>query len=167
MIASKVATSYLDLDDDVPQPAPTFDPLTDYNALASSKTPSEQITGFNNRRTISTHESPIIWSADADPASLSCLNFQEMVGNACKLNFGELFRDEQGGKMLAQAAFLMFHPRDHAKELELITRWLHLHHVEVRNVWLDGSWEHFKQNIIGGGTGVIIVSLLPISSIIN
>jgi chromo domain-containing protein 1 len=148
------------LDDDFLQ-------LTDHNALPLGKTHSEQTAGFNNWRNPPMHETPIISGTNADSASLSCLNFQKMVGNACKLNFGDLFGDEQGGKMLAQTAFLMFHPRDHAKELELITRWLHLHHVEVGNVWLDGAWEHFKQNIVGGGTGVIIVSLLPIRCFVS
>jgi chromo domain-containing protein 1 len=105
------------------------------------------------------HNVPMVWGADMDPASLSCLDFEEIVGNACKLNFGDMFGDEKGGQLLAPTAFLMFNPRDHTKELELITRWLHLHHVEVRNVWVDGAWEHFKQNIVIGGTGVILVSL--------
>jgi chromo domain-containing protein 1 len=77
-----------------------------------------------------------------------------------------MFGDENGNTMLKRNAFLMFHPGNHAKELELITRWLHLHHVEVRNVWLEGSWEDFKQQVVGGGTGVIIVSLLSSRSVI-
>jgi chromo domain-containing protein 1 len=153
-------TSYLDSGDDVPQPTSTLDSLSGSNNIAAGTTPSEQTAGIKNWNTPSTHEAPIARNVDPGPTSLSCLRFQEIVEDACKLNFAEMFGDENGSTMLRQIAFLMFHPKNHAKELELITRWLHLHYVEVRNVWLEGSWSDFKQQVVGGSTGVIIVSLM-------
>lgn len=51
----------------------------------------------------------------------------------------------------------MFEPRQHIEEIELITRWLMMHYVTVYNLWVDGSWNHFTQQILYGGSGVIIV----------
>lgn len=59
--------------------------------------------------------------------------------------------------MMSRKAFLLFHPQQHLEELDIITRWLLMHHVEVGNAWFDGSWEHFKEQILHGESGVIIV----------
>jgi hypothetical protein len=42
-------------------------------------------------------------------------------------------------------------------ELDLITRWLLMHHVEVSNTWYDGAWSHFRELTIDGRSGVVIV----------
>lgn len=103
-----------------------------------------------------TNETPTILGVSPAPASLSCINFRAMTEIACGLDFADMFRDDKGNSILERRAFLIFHPEDHGKEVELITRWLLLYHVEVCNFWLDGSWDNFKQRIIGGGSGVII-----------
>ena len=62
------------------------------------------------------------------------------------------------GDLLDRRAFLIYHPEQHSKELDLITRWLLMHHVEVGSAWYEGSWENFKLQIVKGGSGIVIVS---------
>jgi hypothetical protein len=69
--------------------------------------------------------------------------------------------DQNSDAISDRRAFVLFHPEDHMEELELITRWLLMHHVEVYSFWSDGAWKHFKEQIAKGGTGVIIVRCLP------
>ncbi|KAF2129023.1 hypothetical protein P153DRAFT_431837 [Dothidotthia symphoricarpi CBS 119687] len=90
-------------------------------------------------------------------ASIPCLQMKQKIEQICKLDFTDMFtgnRDE--GAIVDRRAFLLYHPQDHVEELDLITRWLLMHHVEVGNAWYDGSWDHFKQQITGGGSGIII-----------
>lgn len=71
-----------------------------------------------------------------------------------------MFEGDKENKILDRRAFLIFHPGDHSKELELITRWLLMHHVEVCSFWFDGSWDYFRQKVKAGGSGVVIVGFL-------
>lgn len=99
------------------------------------------------------HSQPV----EQPPVGMSCLRLKQKIEQACKLDFIEMFTSNRNGNALVERrAFLLYHPEDHAEELDLLTRWLLMHHVEVGNAWYDGSWDHFKQSIMRGGTGVII-----------
>ncbi|KAL1795697.1 hypothetical protein ACET3X_005921 [Alternaria dauci] len=50
----------------------------------------------------------------------------------------------------------MHHPEDQFEELEIITRWLLLHHVQVASASYQGAWTVFQQQILQGGSGIII-----------
>lgn len=54
-------------------------------------------------------------------------------------------------------ALLLYHPEDHSEDLELITRWLLMHECEVGNMWYDGAWSHFRQEMADGKSGILIV----------
>ncbi|KAF2730528.1 hypothetical protein EJ04DRAFT_555345 [Polyplosphaeria fusca] len=79
---------------------------------------------------------------------------QRLIGRACKLDYGDIFKHNEA--FLDRRVFLIFHPGHHAAELELVTRWMLIHHAEVFNFWVDGSWDKFRQEIEKGGTGVIM-----------
>jgi chromo domain-containing protein 1 len=64
---------------------------------------------------------------------------------------------DERSDMLERRAMLLYHPEEHTEEIELITRWLLMHEVEVGNLWYDGAWSHFQQEAVDGKTGVIIV----------
>ena len=75
------------------------------------------------------------------------------------LNLSEMFNSGIPGErsMLERRAMLLYHPEEHTEEIELITRWLLTHEVEVANLWYDGAWSHFQRGVVNGKTGVIIV----------
>jgi chromo domain-containing protein 1 len=80
-----------------------------------------------------------------------------MIGGACRLEFRNVFCSNSDETMyLDRRAFLLFHPDDHAEELEVIVRWLLMHHVEVYTLHVDGAWDHFQCKISEGGSGVIM-----------
>ncbi|KAF2182796.1 hypothetical protein K469DRAFT_711489 [Zopfia rhizophila CBS 207.26] len=83
------------------------------------------------------------------------MDLKTTIGLACKLDFKTLFT-WNGGMPLERSAFLCFHPGEHKAELELMTRWLLLHQVEVHTLWIPGSWDCFTQKIAKGGTGVVL-----------
>lgn len=89
-------------------------------------------------------------------AKITCLQMKAKIEQACTLDFTDMF------KSVDRKAFLLFHPEEHAEELDIIMRWLLMHHVEVGNAWYDGSWDYFKHQILKGGSGVIIVSCSPL-----
>ncbi|KAF2006186.1 hypothetical protein P154DRAFT_529874 [Amniculicola lignicola CBS 123094] len=86
---------------------------------------------------------------------LSSAEMKCVIEEATQLNFQKIFAGN-GTALLSRRAFLFFHPEQHAEELELITRWLLMHHVEVSNFWTDGSWGPFTNHVTRGGTGVIL-----------
>ncbi|KAF2121272.1 hypothetical protein BDV96DRAFT_563903 [Lophiotrema nucula] len=88
-------------------------------------------------------------------ATLSSAELRDLIGSSCKLNFEELITYED--ELLDRRALVIFHPLDHHKECELITRWLLLHHVEVHNFWFDGAWDTFNHAIMDNGTGAVLV----------
>jgi chromo domain-containing protein 1 len=93
------------------------------------------------------------------PARILCDKLKNIIEDACKIDFQTMFSCFGGREdALDRRAFLFFHPEYHAEELELITRWLLIHHVEVGSLWVSGSWDYFQQKIREGGSGVIIVS---------
>ncbi|EMD87644.1 hypothetical protein COCC4DRAFT_193043 [Bipolaris maydis ATCC 48331] len=90
----------------------------------------------------------------------TCEKMQKRIESVCDLNFEELFGSnncERGIKLMDRRAFLVYHSEEHAEELELITRWLLMHHVEVSGVHFPGGWTKFQQEIKNEGSGVIIV----------
>ncbi|KAJ4369977.1 hypothetical protein N0V83_005741 [Neocucurbitaria cava] len=96
------------------------------------------------------HEQLPLRMTEQPPAKMSCLQMKAKIEQACTLDFTSMFNH------VDRKAFLLFHPEEHAEELDLIVRWLLMHHVEVGNAWYDGSWDYFKHQILRGGSGVII-----------
>jgi chromo domain-containing protein 1 len=97
--------------------------------------------------------------SEATPSRTSCIDMKKKIEDACKLSFKEIFtynQDQESDAVVDRRAFVLFHPEHHMEELELITRWLLMHHVEVFNFWSDTGWEYFKEWIVKGGSGVII-----------
>ncbi len=89
-----------------------------------------------------------------------CSQLMIKAASICKLNFLDMFTSNNTNQepiLLDRRAFLLYHPQEHLEELEFTARWLLMHHVEVGTTWYEGSWEHFKQQILKGGSGVILV----------
>jgi chromo domain-containing protein 1 len=89
---------------------------------------------------------------------------KQLLDQFMKITFTELF--EWGEKMtvnhlLDRRACLLFHPFRHLKSLNLITRWLLMHHVEVSSPWYEGFWDYYTQQLDKGESGIIIVSQYP------
>jgi chromo domain-containing protein 1 len=92
------------------------------------------------------------------PPTYACAEMKKMIEDTCKLDFVKMFTfNETSRGLMDRRAFLIYHPDDHAEELELVTRWLLMSHVEIFNFWMPGSWDAFKDAIFRGGSGVIIV----------
>lgn len=99
--------------------------------------------------------------APKPPASSSSLQMKDRLEQALQISFVDLFawsQDESSAVMLERRAMLLFHPVHHAEEVEIITRWLLMHHVEVSSAWYEGSWDYFRQQITEERSGVILVS---------
>lgn len=93
--------------------------------------------------------------------SLTCSDVDGKLSKALGLEVYNLFAIPEKGdkKPKAHSAVLLFHPVDHIEELELITRWLLLHHVAVLNGWSDGFWDIFRAQMSDPAvTGTVIVS---------
>jgi len=58
---------------------------------------------------------------------------------------------------LERQAMLLYDPKEHPEEIELITRWLLLHNVRVANLWYSGAWSQFRDDVKKYKSGVIIV----------
>ncbi|KAF1918091.1 hypothetical protein BDU57DRAFT_514657 [Ampelomyces quisqualis] len=94
------------------------------------------------------------------PANFPCLNMKQHIEHALKTSFDVMFSWSHNGNQrtfLDRSAFLLFHPVDHAEELELLTRWLLMHHVDISNPWFQGGWEHYTERLAHGGSGIVIV----------
>jgi hypothetical protein len=95
------------------------------------------------------------------PANSPCLSMKQRIEHALGIRFNDIFSWGNNGKkstFLDRRAFLLFHPVDHAEELELLTRGLLMHHVDIKNLWFQGGWEHYTEQLTNGGSGVVIVS---------
>lgn len=102
----------------------------------------------------------VVEPVELDAREATCEKVRKRIESVCDLNFEELFGSnncEKGIKLMDRRAFLVYHSEEHAEELELITRWLLMHHVEVSGVHFPGGWAKFQQEIKSGGSGVIIV----------
>ncbi|PZC97145.1 hypothetical protein A1F95_04945 [Pyrenophora tritici-repentis] len=94
---------------------------------------------------------------EAPPPKLACASFEARIGSALKLNFKDMFaRSDGANPFVDRRAFLFYHPEQHAEELALITRWLMMYHVQIGSATHEGAWEHFRQQIEQGGSGIII-----------
>jgi chromo domain-containing protein 1 len=111
-------------------------------------------------------DAPVLENPEAAPVipvtqqPISSADLNHRIETVCKLNFKEMFSyngQGNGDIALDRRAFLIYHSQDHMRELELITRWLLMHHVEVFSLWSDGAWEQFWNGTRQGETGVIIV----------
>ncbi|KAF2710940.1 hypothetical protein K504DRAFT_465972 [Pleomassaria siparia CBS 279.74] len=151
-LMSKAVSSH----QDVARPLPPR--IVDVRSGLDTATSPEMVTIDDDWDTNVSYESRVPQTVDKTRTlgGLSSAQFKEMVETACKLDFTDMFGNDGEGGFLNGKAFLVYHPGDHAKQMELIARWLLLHDVEVCSFWLDGSWEYFKQDIMGGGSGVII-----------
>ena len=96
------------------------------------------------------------------PAVLRSSELRSKIESLWNLNFVEMFNSGRPGDMgiLKRQAMLLYSPQDHPQEIELITRWLLMYDVEVSNLWHDGAWSKFRENVVKDKSGVIIVSLL-------
>ena len=83
------------------------------------------------------------------------------IESAFNVNFTDMFTcsgGETNGSLMDRRAFLVYHPQQHMEQIDVLTRWLLMHHVEVSNAWYEGSWDTFSNQILQGSTGIIIVS---------
>jgi chromo domain-containing protein 1 len=95
------------------------------------------------------------------PATTSSSSLKQSIEQTLRITFNDLFEwGDDGVKrmMLDRKAYLLFHPEEHLEQLDVITRWLLMHHVEVSSHWFQGGWEYYKQQIANGGSGIVIVS---------
>jgi chromo domain-containing protein 1 len=90
------------------------------------------------------------------PAKASCEQLQTKIKTALKLEYNDIFA--RNGGVMDGRALLIYEPDQHAEELETITRWLLMHHVRVFSMHSTGAWDRFRQEIMEGGSGVVIVS---------
>ncbi|KAH7073887.1 hypothetical protein BKA63DRAFT_514985 [Paraphoma chrysanthemicola] len=97
--------------------------------------------------------------AEPPDARSSCSEIKLTFEKALNIDFTTIFewgKDENGTVMMDRKALLLYHPEDHSEELEIITRWMLTHHVEVSSVWSAGCWEYFQQQVEKGGSGVVV-----------
>ncbi|KAH8716840.1 hypothetical protein GQ44DRAFT_730366 [Phaeosphaeriaceae sp. PMI808] len=93
------------------------------------------------------------------PKATSCMQMKDLIEQALKIDFISLFEwgeDEMGQVMLDKRALLVYNPKYHSEELEVLTRWLLIHHVEVSSAWFEGCWDYFQRQIAKGGSGIVI-----------
>ena len=94
------------------------------------------------------------------PAATTTAQLNRQIERFYNLDITEMFSSGVPGReddVLERRAMLLYHPEDHSEEIELITRWALMHNVEVGNLWYDGAWNHFQQDVVNGRTGIIIV----------
>lgn len=84
------------------------------------------------------------------------MDLSTIIGRALKLDIGQLF-NHHGRIPLQRKAFLLYHPVEHKAELDLVTAFLLMHNVEVFPSWMAGAWDCFRQDMVQGGPGVILV----------
>jgi hypothetical protein len=97
------------------------------------------------------------------PPAYSCRDLTKITEQNLKIDFVTLFEygdNEKGKLMLDRRALLLYHPVSHAEDMEVITRWLLMHSVEVYSPWFEGCWDQFTQHLNTGGSGIVIVSEL-------
>lgn len=95
------------------------------------------------------------------PAFLRSSELRSRIESLWNLNFVEMFNSGRPGDIgiLKRHAALLYSPQDHPQEIELITRWLLMYDVKVNNLWHDGAWSKFQEDVVKDKSGVIIVSL--------
>ncbi|CAO2648618.1 Nn.00g078850.m01.CDS01 [Neocucurbitaria sp. VM-36] len=157
MTASATTQPHLGFHSDRYVPSPILKPV------AAVDTEMEDVAqpSFEQNVVMSPQHSPIEQPPrsliEQPPAKMTCLQMKAKIEQVCKLDFTDMFKsNNEDAALLDRRAFLIYHPEEHLEELDLIMRWLLMHHVEVGNAWYDGSWDNFKQQILKGGSGVII-----------
>jgi chromo domain-containing protein 1 len=93
------------------------------------------------------------------PVEFTCEQLRTRINSVCKLDFEDMLSNdsEAVSNPVERRAFVMFHPRDHFVELDIITRWLLMHHVQVSSASYVGGWADFQQQVQKRGSGIIIV----------
>jgi chromo domain-containing protein 1 len=99
------------------------------------------------------------------PAKAECAQLQAKIEKAYSLDYDKLFARHAGH--VDRKALLIYDSEQHAEELEVVTRWLLMHHIEVFSVRSEGAWDRFRQEIMAGGSGVIIVSCSRLQTLEN
>jgi chromo domain-containing protein 1 len=105
-------------------------------------------------------------SSILQPATVSSSSMKQSIEQTLKIAFNDLFEwGDDGVKrmMLDRKAFLLYHPVEHLEQLDVITRWLLMHHVEVCSLWFPGGWNYYRNQVAQGGSGIVIVSKWPLS----
>lgn len=149
-----VDTHMLDADEQTPATLrrPTVD---EKNQAPSTLSPLSTVS--NGLRTFKAPTAP----PRAVPASSG---MKLKIERALKTDFLHMFQwsqDERGKNMLDRKAFLLYHPVENQEELELVTRWLWLNHVEVSNARFEGAWEQYAREYVEKkhSSGILVVSL--------
>lgn len=144
-----------DVDDDMDIHDAVQPPTTNEATRTPSPIPSGQPQQFSFQPPPPPPPPPI-----TNEVKIKCEQLRTAGGSVCTLDFEDMFASnggEEAVNLLESRVFLMYHPEDHFEELEIITRWLLLHHVQVASTSYQGAWAVFKQQILQGGSGIIIV----------
>ncbi|OAG19235.1 hypothetical protein CC77DRAFT_1021396 [Alternaria alternata] len=143
-----------DVDDDMDIDDAVQPPTTNEATRTPSPIPSGQPQQFSFQPPPPPPPPPI-----TNEVKIKCEQLRTAGGSVCTLDFEDMFASngsEEAVNLLESRVFLMYHPEDHFEELEIITRWLLLHHVQVASTSYQGAWAVFKQQILQGGSGIII-----------
>ncbi|KAI5381014.1 hypothetical protein J4E82_000213 [Alternaria postmessia] len=143
-----------DVDDDMDIDDAVQPPTTNEATRTPSPIPSGQPQQFSFQPPPPPPPPPI-----TNEVKIKCEQLRTAGGSVCTLDFEDIFASngsEEAVNLLESRVFLMYHPEDHFEELEIITRWLLLHHVQVASTSYQGAWAVFKQQILQGGSGIII-----------
>ncbi|CAN9359619.1 unnamed protein product [Alternaria sp. RS040] len=143
-----------DVDDDMDIGDAVQPPTTNEATRTPSPIPSRQPQQFSFQPPPPPPPPPI-----TNEVKIKCEQLRTAGGSVCTLDFEDMFASnggEEAVNLLESRVFLMYHPEDHFEELEIITRWLLLHHVQVASTSYQGAWAVFKQQILQGGSGIII-----------
>lgn len=92
-------------------------------------------------------------------AAINTSHLNAKIEKFYNLNIGEMFQSIIPGddQPLERRAMLLYSPEGHPEDVDLITRWLLMHDVQVSNLWYDGAWTQFCRDVSEGKSGIIIV----------
>lgn len=93
------------------------------------------------------------------PAATTTSQLNAKIERFYNLNIGEMFHSIVPGddQPLERRAMLLYSPEEQPEDVDLITRWLLMHDVQVSNLWYDGAWTQFHNDVSEGKSGIIIV----------
>ncbi|KAF1926664.1 uncharacterized protein M421DRAFT_422636 [Didymella exigua CBS 183.55] len=92
------------------------------------------------------------------PATITSVQLNAKIEQLYNMNIMDMFNSgvPDDDTMLEHRAMLLYHPQEHTEDIELVTRWLLMHDVQVSNLWYDGAWTQFHQDMSEGKSGIII-----------
>jgi hypothetical protein len=93
------------------------------------------------------------------PAAINTSQLNTKIQQFYNLNVTEMFLSGVPGDAipLEPRAMLLYSPEENSEDIDLITRWLLMHDVQVSNLWYDGAWTQFQKDVSEGKSGIIIV----------